>query len=199
MAEELDEQHVFRQNTSYEKYSLLERRELALKVKECKAEYIAELESMRGKTHWDAMQDVRINESSAFKSVWVTNALDGSEDYLVSDKIFSPVGESMRGFRAEMLKKSPQRTIKEVIHSIIPPKDIRRGKIPKLANFLLERKWGKKMQKMMKKSIPTNFWKHYNQTTTFLSKPGMKNHREKATLSPGMQFSCWYQRRRGYQ
>ena len=76
----------------------------------------------------DAMQDVRINESSAFKSVWVTNALDGSEDYLVSDKIFSLVGESMRSFRAEMLKKSPPSTIKEVIRSIIPPKGIKRGK-----------------------------------------------------------------------
>ena len=53
----------------------------------------------------DAMQDVRINESSAFKSVWVTNALDGSEDYSVSDKIFSLLGEGMRSFRAEMLKK----------------------------------------------------------------------------------------------
>ena len=83
----------------------------------------------------DAMQDLRINESSAFKSVWVTNALDGLEDYLVSDKIFSLVGESMRAFRAEMLKKSPPRTTKEVIHSIIPPKGIRRGKIPKLVNF----------------------------------------------------------------
>ena len=36
----------------------------------------------------DAIQDVR---SSAFKSVGVTNALDGSEDYLVSDNIFSLV------------------------------------------------------------------------------------------------------------
>jgi len=43
MAEEMDEQHVFGQKTSYEKYSLLETRQLALKVKECKAEYIAEL------------------------------------------------------------------------------------------------------------------------------------------------------------
>ena len=43
MAEEMEEQHVFGQKSSYEKHSLLERRELALKVKECKAEYIAEL------------------------------------------------------------------------------------------------------------------------------------------------------------
>ena len=42
MAEEMDEQHVFEQKTSYEKYSLLEKRELALKVKECKAEDIVE-------------------------------------------------------------------------------------------------------------------------------------------------------------
>ena len=44
------------------------------------------------------------------------------------------------------------------------------------------------MQTMKKKPISSNYWKPFNQTTTFLSKPGMKNHREKATLSPGMQF-----------
>ena len=84
----------------------------------------------------DAMQDVRINESSDFKSVWVTNALDGSEDYLVRDNIFSLVGEGMRGFRAEMLKKSPPRAIKEVIHSIIPPQGIRREKNTEASELL---------------------------------------------------------------
>jgi hypothetical protein len=45
-----------------------------------------------------------LNIASTFKSVWVTNALDGSVDYLVSGRIFSMVGDSMRGFRSEMLK-----------------------------------------------------------------------------------------------
>jgi len=63
MAEEMDEQHVFGQKTSYEKYSLLERHELALKVKDCKAEYIAEQESMRGKTHWDPKRKRHVQDT----------------------------------------------------------------------------------------------------------------------------------------
>ena len=63
IAEEMDEEHVFGQKTSYEKYSLLERRELALKVKECKAEYVAGLESMRGKTHWDPKRKRHVEDT----------------------------------------------------------------------------------------------------------------------------------------
>ena len=47
----------------------------------------------------------RIDESWAFKSIWVTNALSGSEDYLVSDKIFAVVGETTRSFRSDMMQK----------------------------------------------------------------------------------------------
>ena len=42
-------QHIFRQRNSYEKFSLVERRELAWKVKEWKKDYVAQLESMRGR------------------------------------------------------------------------------------------------------------------------------------------------------
>ena len=38
-------------------------------------------------------KDAKIDFKSSFKSVWVTNPLDGSEDYLVSDVIFGLVGE----------------------------------------------------------------------------------------------------------
>ena len=48
------EQHVFELNGSYEKNSLEEQRDLSLKVKECKEEYLVELESLKGKTHWDS-------------------------------------------------------------------------------------------------------------------------------------------------
>ena len=42
-------QHIFRQRNSYEKCSLVERHELAWKVKESKKDYVAQLESMRGR------------------------------------------------------------------------------------------------------------------------------------------------------
>ena len=60
----------------------------------------------------DAKKDVKTDESSAFKSLWVTNAFNGPEDYLVSDKIFDLVAESMRSFRSDMIQISPPNTIK---------------------------------------------------------------------------------------
>ena len=40
---------------------------------------------------------------AAFKSLFVTNALDGSEDYLVSEKLFCLIGTDMLSFQAELL------------------------------------------------------------------------------------------------
>ena len=71
---------------------------------------------------------IALDSNVAFKSVWVTNSLDGSEDYLVSDKIFGLAGDSMRQFGNEMTAKPPPKTVQEVIRSLIPPKGIKRGK-----------------------------------------------------------------------
>ena len=71
---------------------------------------------------------VELDANTAFKSVWVTNCRDGSEDYLVNDKIFALVGDNMRQLRNVMTAKPPPKTIKEVIRSLIPPKGIKRGK-----------------------------------------------------------------------
>ena len=65
--------------------------------------------------------DVKIDVKSASKSVWVTNAIDGSEDYLVSDKIFGLNGKSMTSFRTEIIAKPRPKTVKEFITSMIPP------------------------------------------------------------------------------
>ena len=65
---------------------------------------------------------VELDANTAFKSIYVTNCLDGSKDYLVNDKIFALVRDSMRQFRNEMKAKPPPKTIKEVIGSLIPPK-----------------------------------------------------------------------------
>ena len=74
---------------------------------------------------------VELDANTAFKSVWVTNCLDGSEDYFVNDKVFAVVGDSMRPFRNEMTAKPPPKTIKEVICSLIQPKGIKSGKTTK--------------------------------------------------------------------
>lgn len=75
-----------------------------------------------------ADKDVEFDVKLAFKSVWVTNALDGAEDYHVSDKIFSLVGESMKNYRSKMMSTPPPKTIKAVINALIPPKGIKRGR-----------------------------------------------------------------------
>ena len=74
----------------------------------------------------DSLQRVNIDNNKAFKSVWVTNSLNGSEDYLVSDRPFSLVGESMREFRNTLMTTSAPKTIIELVRKIIPPKGIKR-------------------------------------------------------------------------
>ena len=64
----------------------------------------------------------------AFKTLWVTNALDGSDGFLVSDKIMSPAGKSIRNFRNKSMNKPLPKTVNLLINSIIPPKRIKKGK-----------------------------------------------------------------------
>ena len=76
----------------------------------------------------ESEKEIALRTNVAFKSVWVTNSLDGTEDYLVSDKIFCLAGDSIRQFKNEMTAKPPPKTVKEVIRSLIPTKGIKRGK-----------------------------------------------------------------------
>ena len=55
----------------------------------------------------------------------MTNALDGSEDCLISDKLFELVGPTMLEFREKLMKGSPK-TLQEVIRQLIPPKGVKR-------------------------------------------------------------------------
>ena len=45
------------------------------------------------------METVEFDNKTAFKKLWVTNALDGFEDLLVDGRTISLLGESMRDFR----------------------------------------------------------------------------------------------------
>ena len=44
-----------------------------------------------------------------FKTLWVTNVSEGSEDYLVSEKLMLLVGEKMKSFRDQFKKKKSQK------------------------------------------------------------------------------------------
>ena len=76
----------------------------------------------------DSEKAITIDANAAFKSNWVTNSLDRTEDFFVSDKIFGLVGDSMREFRNKMTAKPPPKTLKGVIGALVPPKGIKRGK-----------------------------------------------------------------------
>ena len=55
------------------------------------------------------METVKFDHNKAFKTLWVTNALEESENFLSSDEIMSLVGESMRKFRNKLMNKPPQK------------------------------------------------------------------------------------------
>ena len=65
-----------------------------------------------------------VDYERAFKQNFVTNTFDGSEDFLVSDRIFRLVGKDMIKFRKELLSKPPPKSLKDVVKNLIPPKGI---------------------------------------------------------------------------
>ena len=52
----------------------------------------------------------------------MTNALDGSENYFVSDKSFALIGDETVDFHKELMSQNSVKTLKEVIRNLIPPK-----------------------------------------------------------------------------
>ena len=81
-----------------------------------------EMMSMLSKA-WDMLD---IDTAKEFKTLFVTNALDGSEDFLVSDKLYALVGNDMIKFREQLMKERSAKTLREVIGKLIPPKGVKR-------------------------------------------------------------------------
>ena len=61
-----------------------------------------------------------------FKGLWVTNALDGSEDYLVSERVCKLVGTRMTDFRYQLMKTASPKILKQLLKMITPPKGLKR-------------------------------------------------------------------------
>ena len=73
-----------------------------------------------------SFESLEIDVASRFKALWVTNALDRGEDYLVSERIIALVGNKMKTFRNDLMKKKNPKSLKDSMKLITPPKGIRR-------------------------------------------------------------------------
>ena len=56
----------------------------------------------------------------------MANALDGTEDYLVSDTVILLVGNKIKVFRNDLMKKKSRKNLKELLKLITPPKGVKR-------------------------------------------------------------------------
>ena len=61
-----------------------------------------------------------------FKSLWVTNVSDGSENYLVSERVYKLVGTRMNDFRNQLMKTASPKNLKQLLKMITPPKGVKR-------------------------------------------------------------------------
>ena len=66
-----------------------------------------------------------MNFAEVFKQLFITNKLDGSEDYLVRDTLFDLIGSDMVEFREKSMEPRTPDTIQAVIKNIILPKGMR--------------------------------------------------------------------------
>ena len=76
-----------------------------------------------------AWRETVVDFAAVFKKLFVSNNLDGSEDFLVSDKLFSLIGDDMLEFRRQLLSSKLPINLQAVIKTLIPPKGIRRNNI----------------------------------------------------------------------
>ena len=88
-------------------------------AKRCHEKYVNE--DFDVQKAWESLQ---IDTKREFKSLFVTNSLDGSEDYLLSGKLFSLIGEEMKTSRKELMSSNSSRTLKEVVRNLIPHKGV---------------------------------------------------------------------------
>ena len=76
-----------------------------------------------------ARKETNVDFTAAFKKFFVANAFDGSEDFLVSDKLFSLIGDEMLEYWRELLISEVPSNLQAIIKKLIPPKGIRRANI----------------------------------------------------------------------
>ena len=53
------------------------------------------------------------------------HALDGSEDYLVSERVYELVGTRMIDFQNQLMKTATPKNLKQLLKMIAPPKGVK--------------------------------------------------------------------------
>ena len=70
----------------------------------------------------ESFRSLKIEFASRFKTLWVKNALDGSEDHLVPDRVYSLAVKELIVFLNDLLEKPSPKSLKELMKMITPPK-----------------------------------------------------------------------------
>ena len=73
----------------------------------------------------DSWDSLTMDPLKCLKNNFVCNAFDGSEDFMVSDKLFQIVGAEMVEFREALLKTTAPMTVEKLMKTITPPKGVR--------------------------------------------------------------------------
>ena len=74
----------------------------------------------------NAWSFLTVDSTATFKSLLVTNTLDGSGDHLVSGKCFYLIGTDIMSFRAKLLTQQHLKSLEGIVRKLIPPKGIKR-------------------------------------------------------------------------
>ena len=78
----------------------------------------------------ESWNELKVDVEARYKSLWLTNALDGTEDSLTSDKMFQLVGHDLFDYREKLTNSESTATLKALTSQITPPKGVRGRKIP---------------------------------------------------------------------
>ena len=76
---------------------------------------------------WQSSDIQEVNGAKCFKDVWLTNALNGDEDLLVSARLRSLIGEEFTKFRKDHESSDPQATLKDLLKTVTRPKGVKRN------------------------------------------------------------------------
>ena len=76
-------------------------------------------------TDWKSVLG-HVDVADRFKALWVTNNLDGSEDFLVSQKIIDLVGPELIEYRKKLMGQESPKTLRQLLRKLTPPKGVRR-------------------------------------------------------------------------
>ena len=69
---------------------------------------------------------LNVDHTRVFKTSFVTNSLDGTKDYLVSDRLFKFIGDSMVSFQKNLIESEISASLAAVVEKLIPPKEFKR-------------------------------------------------------------------------